>query len=110
MTLWLIETFGLSRLAAKLVVYVGLPLLVLFLFYLALDAYGDARFEAGEAAADLAWIEAGEELERRSRESADNADEGSADRIRSYNAAREAEKVKIHEAIDNDADPLDVLF
>jgi hypothetical protein len=106
----LLMGLGLGKRAAQLVAYVGLPLLLLAVFYLALDAYGDARYRAGKDDADAAWIAAGKKLEEQSDQAAAAADAGAAERAAEFSARLEQEKEAIDAAVADGGDPIDVLF
>ena len=92
---------GLSEKVAKLIAYIGIPLLILAAFYMALDAYGDARFDAGKDQADRAWQAAADLVEANIP-----ADQRAAD----WAARVEEEKALIDAKIHEGGDPFDVLF
>lgn len=101
---------GLGKRAAQLVAFVAIPLLILGLFYLALDAYGDARADAREAEVDKAWADAAVKLQQESAASAGVATGLADKRAEKYAERLAAEKEKIDDAIATGADPIDVLF
>lgn len=106
----LLMKLGLSDRIAKLVAYIGIPLLILAAFYFALDAYGDSRFEAGEKHADAKWQEASDKLIEKSLDAGTKADKAEAARIATHTAEVAEEKEKIDEAVAHGSSPLDVLF
>lgn len=101
---------GLGKRAAQIVGYVVVPLLILGAFYLALDAYGDARYDAGKDKADQEWRAAAEELAAQSALAAGAADEAADARAAAFGERLEEEKEKIDAAIADGGDPIDVLF
>lgn len=106
----LLTGLGLSEKVAKLVAYIGVPLLILAAFYLALDAYGDSREREGKASADAAWQAAADLVEEQSREAADAADIPADQRAADWAARVEQEKAAIDAQISDGGDPFDVLF
>lgn len=108
--LGLLMGFGLSKRIAQLVAYVAIPLLILLVLWLALVAYGNSRFKAGEQAADAKWIEAGRRLEEQARQSADAATKNEAPRIRDRLDQVAEEKERIDAAVAAGTSPFDALF
>ncbi len=106
----LLTGWGLGRTAAKLLAYVGLPLLAILVFYLALDAYGDARYDAGVVETDTKWEEASNKLVDEAAVAADSADAIAEIRAADYAVAVATEKEKLDEAQQTGSSPLDVLF
>jgi hypothetical protein len=106
----LLMGWGLSKLGARLIVYVGLPLLALAAFYFALDAYGDSRYKAGVTDTDVAWKAASVKLEKQSEHSAATADKAADQRTANFAAKLASEKEKIDATVSNGGDPIDVLF
>lgn len=106
----LLLKLGLSEKVARLVAYIGIPLLILFAFYLALDAYGDARFDAGKDQADRAWQAAADLVEADSQDAAEAADVPADQRAADWAARVEEEKALIDAKIHEGGDPFDVLF
>ena len=106
----LLLRLGLSEKIAKLVAYIGIPLLILFAFYLALDAYGDARFDAGKDQADRAWQAAADLVEADSQDAAADANVPADQRAADWAARVEEEKALIDAKIHEGGDPFDVLF
>lgn len=102
--------FGLPNWAAKAVAYVALPLLALFLVWLAIDSYGDSRYREGERDTDAKWIEAGNKLIEQERKAAAKADENAAGRAADFAAKQEDEKEKIDEAVAEGRSAFDALF
>ncbi len=85
--------------------------LVLFvIFYIALDSYGDSRFDAGKAQADAEWKAASAKLVEKAHKSAAKADVAAAARVEDYAAKVEDEKEKIDAAIADGSSPFDVMF
>lgn len=84
--------------------------LLLVVFYIALDAYGDARYDKGKADADAAWIEAGNRLIAKSQKAGTKADKAAAAREADFAAKQEHEKERIDEAVAEGDSPFDVLF
>lgn len=106
----LLLRLGLSEKLAKIVAYIGIPLLILAAFYLALDAYGDSREREGKALADRAWQEASDLVEAESQGAADAADIPADQRAADWAARVEQEKAAIDAKITDGGDPFDVLF
>ncbi len=86
----------------------GLVLLVVF--YVMLDRYGDSRFEAGKAQADAEWKAASERLVEKAHKSAAEADVAAAARAEDYAAKVADEQERIENAVEQGASPMDVLF
>lgn len=101
---------GLSARVAKLVAYIGVPLLILGLFYIALDAYGDSRFREGRAVENAAWKEAQDRLLAEAAEAGAEADAEDLARQLEHAARVEEEKEKVDAAIADGTSPFDVLF
>lgn len=106
----LLMKLGLSDRVAKLVAYVGIPLLILAAFYLTLDAYGDSRYDAGKSKADAEWKLASDRLIQKSQNAGTKADTASAARQADFAAKVEDEKEKVDAAVAEGSSPLDVLF
>lgn len=81
-----------------------------FLFWLWLDAYGDRRYEEGVAATDWKWEKASEKLEQEAAASATRADDGAVVRLEQHVAQVKAEQEQLDEAERTGSSPLDVLF
>ena len=107
---FLFVNFGWSRKFSAIVVSIVGLVLILGAFYLALDAYGDARYDAGKEAADKAWREAAVALAEQSEEAAGAADEGAGDREAAYAAKLIVEREKVDATISDGGDPFDVMF
>lgn len=101
---------GMSEKLAKIFAYVGIPILILIAFYLALHAYGDARFDAGRDQADRAWKEAADRVEQDSHDAAAEANVPADQRAADWAARVEEEKAMIDAKISEGGDPFDVLF
>lgn len=106
----LLMGFGLGKRVAQLVGYVALPLLVLVVFYIALDAYGDSRFREGRTAENKAWKKAQDNLLAQAAESATAADKVALAATMDQAAKVEEEKERVDDAIANGGSPFDVLF
>lgn len=109
MIAWLVG-LGLSERVAKIVMPVTIAIGILIAFYLVLDAYGDARFEAGVAETDAAYAAAAKALEASSRSAAAKADKPARAREEAYFERLEQEKEKVDAAVAKGHDPLDELF
>jgi hypothetical protein len=106
----LLTGWGLSKLWARLIAYVGIPLLVLGLVWLWLNAYGDRRYDEGIAAERSAWVEASEKLKQQAAASATKADDAAAERLAEHAVEAAVEQEKVNEAIAAGSSPIDVLF
>lgn len=95
-----------ARILSPIAIAIG----VVLAFYLALNAYGDARYDAGKDDADAAWAAAAKRLEEQSDAAAGEAEVGAIEREREYLERVREEKEKVDAAIDSGGDPLDVLF
>jgi hypothetical protein len=102
--------WGMSEKAAKIVAYVAIPLLILAAFYIALDAYGDSRYDAGKAQADAEWKAASDKLVQKAQDAGTKADKAAAGRAADYAAKVEDEKERIDAAKEDGSSPMDVLF
>lgn len=85
-------------------------LFLLLAFYLALDAYGDSRFDAGKAQADAEWKAAEAALLEKAANARTEADKRAAANAAEYAAKVQDEKEKIDAAISEGSSPFDVLF
>jgi hypothetical protein len=106
----LLMKLGLAEKTAKLVAYIAIPLLILGAFYLALDAYGDARYGKGKSDTDAAWKAASDKTVAKAATEGRKADQMAGARAIEYAAKVEEEKEKIDAAIEDGSSPLDVLF
>lgn len=106
----LLLKLGMSEKLAKIFAYAIIPILILILFYMALDAYGDSREREGKASADAAWQKAADLVEAESQGAADAADIPADQRAADWAARVEQEKAAIDAQITNGGDPFDVLF
>jgi hypothetical protein len=88
----------------------GGALLVLLALAIFIVLWGNARYKAGESAADARWQEASARLERQARRSASAADQRAAQTIASHNERVATEKEKIDEAVNAGRSPFDALF
>lgn len=87
----------------------GAVLLVLA-FYIALDRYGDARYDAGKQDADAAWQEASDKLIEDAARAGTKADKAAAGRAADFAAKQEDERERIDRAVEHGTSPLDELF
>lgn len=99
----------LKRVPGWLWVVIGAALL-LGAFYLALDAYGDSRFDAGKAEADAAWQKASDDLLKKAANAKTEADKNALARQADYAAKVKDEKERIDAATKDGSSPMDVLF
>ena len=106
----LLLRLGLSRTAAKLIAYVGLPLLVALFLWWRIDAFGDRRYDAGVTATDARWQEASNRLQAEAANSATRADDAAANRLQQFENQVQDERREIDNAQRNGTSPLDVLF
>lgn len=102
--------WGLGARAAKLIAYVGVPLMILAviaggIWLIRHDAYKDGRRDE-----QAAWQEAERRLHERERQSAARATVAADKREAEHAAKVEAEKEKIDEALAEGRSPFDVLF
>jgi hypothetical protein len=102
--------WGLTSRAAKLIAYVAIPLLVVLIIWMSINAYGNARFDAGEKAADAKWEEASRKLQEKNLKAQGVADEKAEARAEEYVARAADEKERIDNAVQNGTSPFDVLF
>lgn len=84
--------------------------LLLLAFYIALDRYGDARYDAGKEAADKAWQAASDKLIEDAARAATKADRNAAGRAADFAAKQESEKERIDHAVKHGTSPLDAIF
>jgi hypothetical protein len=96
--------------AAKLIAYIGLPLLALGLAWLSLHLYGQHMYNRGKTTERAAWVAASERLKAQAAASASKADDASAARVTTHLAAQAKEQEKVHEAMATGSSPIDVLF
>ena len=106
----LLTGWGLGPRLARLIAYVGLPLLLLVGVGLALDAWGDGRYRAGRADEKAAWKAASDTLIQKAATSASAADRKAAAQTVEFAAQQQHEKERIDAAIENGASPMDALF
>lgn len=84
--------------------------LLIVAFYMLLDAYGDARFDAGKAKADAEWQAAQDKLIAEAAKAGTEADRAAAGRAADYAAKVADEKERIDKAVEEGSSPIDVLF
>jgi hypothetical protein len=84
--------------------------LLLLAFYLALDVYGDSRYDAGKKDEAAAWKAASDKLISKAQNAATKADKAAAANAADFAAKQEDERNRIDAANQNGASPLDVLF
>lgn len=106
----LLTGWGLSQRVAKLLGYIGLPLLVLALLWGALTWYGNARYNAGRSDEERAWQEASDRLKEKAIHSAETADEAATKVEELHSVEVALEKEKIDAAIAAGDSPFNVLF
>lgn len=106
----LLTGWGLTEKVAKLVAYIGIPVVILIAFYMMLSVYGNSRYNAGKADTDAAWKIAHEKLLTESAQAKGAADVEALAREMDYFAEVEQEKEKVDEAIAQGSSPIDVLF
>jgi len=87
----------------------GAVLLVLA-FVVALNRYGDAKFDAGKAQADAEWKAASDKLIQKAQAAEGKANEEAAGRAADFALKVEDEKEKIREAQQNGSSTFDVMF
>lgn len=102
--------WGLSKTVARLIAFVGVPLLILIAFYLLLDAYGDSRYRQGKTDTDMAWKVAQEKLLTDAAKAKGTADSEVLVQQADHAAKVEEEKERVDEAIADGSSPFDVLF
>lgn len=85
-------------------------LVIVSTVFFSIQAYGNSRFEAGEAKADAAWAAAADKLEEESKASATAADVPAIERQIEYNEKLAEEKDKIDEASETGGSVFDVMF
>ncbi len=83
---------------------------LLFVFYLALDAYGDSRYDAGKKDEAAAWQKASDKLVAKAQNAATKADKVAAANAADFAAKQEDERKRIDAAQQSGGSPLDVLF
>lgn len=79
-------------------------------FYIVLDAYGDAKYQAGKDKADLEWKEANDRHIQEVAAAGTVASKKEAKRLESHSQAVELQKEKIDAAVAEGTSPLDTLF
>src|SRR5690349_11397915 len=94
----------------RLLMIVGGIVLVVVLFYIALTAYGNARYKTDKQDADAAWIAASNKLVEKAKNSETKAGQAQAARAADFAAKQEAEKKQLEKAQENGSSPFDVLF
>ena len=100
----------LGAIPAKLIVYVGIPLLIAGLIWWRVDAWGDRRFDAGFAARDAQVAEANRQLKEAAAKSATQADDRAAKRAEEFQAQAEDDRKAVEDAKANGSSPWDALF
>ena len=104
---------GFSKLTEKAAGMIGTVIaigLAVAVFFILLDAYGDARFREGESHADAKWQEASRALEEQAASAEDEEDALSAERVAEHNERVREERERLDEAETHGTSPLDVLF
>jgi hypothetical protein len=93
--------------------WIGIALAALGLIatiYFAIDAYGDARYDAGVSDTDKAWKAAAEKLEAEGQAAAEAADVQANTREEAWAAQVEREKEAIQDAMESGSSSLDAVF
>lgn len=85
-------------------------LLAVAAVFFAIDAYGDAKYDAGKAQSDKEWEAAADRLAQQGEGSAAAADIPADQRAADYAKRLEDEKEKIREAVEDGRSPFDALF
>lgn len=93
-----------------LAIKIGGGIAILLALWGALMLYGHNREQRGVEKTDQKWKEAGELLEKQSKQSAKEADKGSAARVADHQKDLENEKKLLDEADAAGTSPFDVLF
>jgi hypothetical protein len=106
----LLMGWGLGKWPARLIAYVGLPLLAVLALWLALHFYGVHRYHQGEAANEAKWQAASAKLHADAAKSATKADDKAAVRLDDYEKQASAEQARVEEAKANGSSIFDVLF
>lgn len=101
---------GLSPLVAKLIAYVGIPLLVALFLWWRIDAWGDRRFDQGVEAHRVEVRKASDQLKAEAAQSATRADDTAALRVEAHLQQTTQEQERLDEAAQNGSSPFDVLF
>jgi len=101
---------GLSERVARILAPIAIVVVALGALWLLLDAYGDARYDAGKDEADRQWRAAAERLEAQSEQAGSAADKPADEREKAYADRLAEEKEKIDAAIADGGDPLDIMF
>lgn len=91
--------------------WIGLgAVLLLLAFYVVLDRYGDARYDAGKADEKAAWDAAEAKFLKKAGEAEKKADAKAAAREADHIAAVAEERKKIDAAVSEGKSPYDVIF
>ena len=88
---------------------IGALLLALALWML-VNAYGNARYDAGVKDTDAKWEEASNRLKEKAAQSATRADDAAAIRLEEYREQVEDERAAVAKAQAEGSSPLDALF
>jgi type II secretory pathway component PulM len=78
--------------------------------YIALDRYGDRRYQEGVTATDAKWQKAFDELKAAAAKSASKADDAAAVRVEAFTEQAAKDQEKVNEAVRTGSSPLDALF
>lgn len=78
--------------------------------WLALNAYGNARYKAGVEATDAKWEEASAKLKEQAAASATKADDAAVKRLEEYVEQAEEDAAAVEKAKAEGSSPLDALF
>lgn len=101
---------GIPTKFAGILAWAAIIIVAGFAIWLALDSYGDARYDAGVKDTDAKWEEASKKLEREAVKSATKADDKAAQRLEVFEEQVAREKEQIDDATRKGDSPLDVLF
>lgn len=101
--------FGFSRAGAWAIVIIA-TLLLLVGGVLAVDAWGDSRFRAGEQLEKDKWEAASNKLLAEANEARTEAEKNAAAAALDFAARQQIERDRINDAIENGSSPVDALF
>ena len=110
MIAWPVLNTGFSRKIISLGLWCMGTAIIIMAFWLALDRYGDARYDAGVSDTDAAWKDAVAASQAESVKAAGAADEQAQARAIDFASRVHAERERIDEAVGKGDSPLDVLF
>lgn len=105
----ILTNLGLSRMWAWTVA-IGAPILLLVGTGLAIDAWGDSRFRAGEKLERGKWEAASNKLLAESANASTQAEKNAAAAALDFAARQQIERDRINDALENGSSPVDALF